>query len=178
MLQNPGCRMIFFFFFFGSVLVYADLITGFMTTNLQPIQSSLLDTGTLPIAIVCGLRNLYQNKSIHSLHLFILPQTASCCPALSALPHSPTVAHWSIWNACMPCIELTESVILCKATFYSKWYTLSPGHTGCGLEVGISQAMPPNPTVQLLILGCLIFLDFLTFSLSLEFHGKREKWRG
>ena len=156
--------------FFWSVLAYAVLITGFMATNLQPAQSSLLDIGTVPIAIVCGLRKLYQNKSIHSAHLSVLPQATSYCPALSILPHSLTVAHWNIWNACMPYIELTEPVMLCKAinyaTFYSKWYTLSPGHTGYGLEVGISQAMPPNLSVQLLILDCLIWGDFPTFSLS------------
>ena len=104
------------------MLACADLITGFMATNLQPAQSSLLGTGTLPVAMVGGLRNLYQIRSMHFLHLFILPQTTAYCPALSALPHSLTMAHCNIWNACMPCRELTEPVTLCKAINYATFY--------------------------------------------------------
>ena len=72
-----------------SGLVYGDLVTEFMMTHLQLVQA--VGTKTLPTAMVCGLGNLHQSKSMHTLHLSILPQ------AISFYSHSQLFGVSSLW---------------------------------------------------------------------------------
>lgn len=104
-----------------SGLVYADLVTEFMMTHLQLVQA--VGIKPLPTAMVCGLGNLHQSKSMHALHLSILPQ---------AISHSALSAFWCFLSQglleYLECLhastELAEQVMFYEtinlATFHSK----------------------------------------------------------
>lgn len=179
MLHNPGCDCFFFFFFrLYWLMVIWSLDLWPLTCNLLNLVFWILQQYLQPESVDSEICTRTKVSTLSTCLFYPRPLPVV---QTSILPHSLTVAHWNIRNACMPYIELIERVMLCKAinyaTFYRKWYTLFPGHTGYGLEVGISQAIPPKLSVELLIIGCLIFADFPTSSLFLEFHRKRENWR-
>lgn len=77
--RKEGFRILTAKWFLWSVMGYINLVTWIMISNLQPVLSSLWGIVTVPTAvptaIVCGLRNVHWNKSIHILHLFFLLQS-------------------------------------------------------------------------------------------------------